>query len=83
MTQSRGGSGKAKTQNGTIHGSNIERLLTVNEVAHKLSVGRTLVYKLMDQNRLAYITIGRTRRVRIEDVNDLIAKNRVGGPHVA
>jgi excisionase family DNA binding protein len=51
-------------------------LLTVEEAAHKLSVGRTTVYELMRRGELRYITVGRVRRVPIEAVSEFVAHAR-------
>lgn len=48
-------------------------LLTVDETAHKLSVGRNAVYGLMRRGELRYITVGRVRRVPIEAVSEFVA----------
>lgn len=58
-------------------------LLTVNEAAAKFRIGRTLVYKLMEQGELGYVKIGRTRRVRMDEVDALIARNYIGGSHAS
>ena len=51
-------------------------LLTVEETAHKLSVGRSAVYGLMRRGELRYITVGRVRRVPIEAVSEFVAQAR-------
>ncbi|MGH2502378.1 MAG: helix-turn-helix domain-containing protein [Ktedonobacterales bacterium] len=51
-------------------------LLTVEETAHKLSVGRSAVYGLMRRGELRYITVGRVRRVPIEAVSEFVAHAR-------
>lgn len=48
-------------------------LLTVEEVAHKLSVGRGAVYGLMRRGELRYITVGRVRRVPVDAVSEYVA----------
>jgi excisionase family DNA binding protein len=40
-----------------------ETFLTVKEVAHRLSVGRTTVYELIAKRELTAIKIGRARRI--------------------
>lgn len=49
-------------------------LLTVEETAHKLSVGRSAVYGLMRRGELRYITVGRVRRIPIEAVSEFVAQ---------
>ena len=51
----------------------VKLLLTVPEVAHKLSVGRSAVYSLMRRGELRYITVGRVRRVPVEAVSEFVA----------
>lgn len=41
----------------------VKRLLTIDEAAQALSVGRTLLYDLMKRNEIASIKVGRVRRV--------------------
>jgi excisionase family DNA binding protein len=48
-------------------------LLTVEEAAHKLSVGRNAVYTLMRRGELRYITVGRIRRVPVDAVAEYVA----------
>ena len=51
-------------------------LLTVEEVAHKLSVGRNAVYGLMNRGELGYVTVGRVRRVPVEAIDEFVANAR-------
>ena len=44
------------------------QLMTVDEVAAKLAVGKTTVYMLMSSGRLPSVKIGRSRRIRIADL---------------
>ncbi len=50
----------------------VKVLLTVEETAHKLSVGRSAVYGLMRRGELRYITVGRVRRVPIEAISEFV-----------
>jgi excisionase family DNA binding protein len=62
----------------------VKVLLTVEETAHKLSVGRSAVYGLMRRGELRYITVGRVRRVPIEAVSEFVARAaHAGGRSVA
>jgi len=54
-------------------------LCTVPEVAQCLALSRSTVYILMDSGRLPYVKLGRSRRIRKEDVLRLIDANTVGG----
>lgn len=47
-------------------------LLTVPEVMTRLKLGRSKVYDLIRTHRLASITIGRSRRIPAEAVQDFI-----------
>jgi excisionase family DNA binding protein len=38
-------------------------LVTVNEAAEWLGLGRAKLYKMMEQGELAYVKIGRARRI--------------------
>ncbi len=49
-------------------------LLTVDEAAHKLSIGRTTLYMLMKRGELRYITVSATRRVPVEAVSEYVAR---------
>jgi excisionase family DNA binding protein len=48
-------------------------VLTVEEVAELLRVGRTTVYDLIRTGRLASVTIGRLRRIRRTDLASYLA----------
>jgi excisionase family DNA binding protein len=61
----------------------VDGLLSVDRAAAKLGVGRTSVYKLMDQGDLGYVKLGRARRIRLADLDDLIDRNTIGGPDVS
>jgi len=56
-------------------------LLTVDQTAAMLALGRTSVYKLMGQGELAYVKIGGSRRIRIGDIDALISRSYIGGSH--
>lgn len=51
-----------------------ESLLTVNEAAARLSIGRTTLYALIATHELRTIKIGRARRVPESAVDDWIAR---------
>lgn len=53
-------------------------LCTVPEVADTLAVSRSKVYDLMDAGRLPYVKLGRSRRIRWEDVLKMIEESTVG-----
>jgi excisionase family DNA binding protein len=53
-------------------------LFKVTEVARRLSVSRAFVYQLMDRGLLPYVKLGTARRIRAEDVEQLLARNTIG-----
>lgn len=52
-------------------------LLTVKEVAEILSMSRSAIYNLMESGVLPYVKIGRTRRLRLNDVRKAIEQHTV------
>ncbi len=52
-------------------------LLTVPEVGHVLAISRSKVYELLNSGSLASVSIGRSRRIRVSDVEALVN----GGGH--
>ena len=48
------------------------QLMTVDEVAAKLAVGKTTVYMLMSSGRLPSVKIGRSRRIRGADFRQFV-----------
>ncbi len=53
-------------------------LLTVEEAAERLSIGRTKAYELVASGELESVTIGRCRRVPAEALEPFVAKLRQG-----
>jgi excisionase family DNA binding protein len=51
-------------------------LLTVEEVAKRLRLGRTLVYQLISSGELESVTVGRLRRVPAECLAEYVAALR-------
>ena len=47
-------------------------LLTVEEAAQRLAIGRSLMYKLLASGRITSIRIGRLRRVPCEALTDFV-----------
>ncbi len=58
---------------------NFRPMLTLFEVKKKLSIGTTLLYKLMDNGMLPFVKVGRNRRVLVSTVEEFIRKNTFGG----
>ncbi|NNN01417.1 MAG: helix-turn-helix domain-containing protein [Acidimicrobiaceae bacterium] len=48
-------------------------LLTVPEVGRVLAISRSKVYELLESGSLASVYIGRSRRIRVSDVEDFVA----------
>jgi excisionase family DNA binding protein len=48
-------------------------LLTVEEAAERLGIGRTLMYSLIRTGEVCSVHIGRLRRVRLEDLERFAA----------
>lgn len=55
------------------HSEHPRLLLTPEQAAHALSIGRTTVYELMLSGALASVKIGASRRVPIQAVQDYVA----------
>ena len=51
-------------------------LLTVEEAAERLHLGRTLVYRLISSDELESVKVGRSRRVPAECLSEYVAKLR-------
>ena len=54
-------------------------LMTVMEAARFLSVSQSTLYSLMDSGRLAYVKIGRARRLPRRGVANFAESNMTGG----
>jgi excisionase family DNA binding protein len=55
----------------------IKLLLTVGEAAHRLSIGRTLMYELLCSGQIDSIHVGRLHRVPAEALADYVTRQRV------
>ena len=51
-------------------------LLTVEEAADRLGIGRSLMYELIGRGQIASIQVGRLRRVPSESLTDYVAAMR-------
>jgi len=54
--------------------SETKDLLTVEEFAHRCSIGRTKVYELIDAGEIRTIRINRCRRIPAEEIPAFIAR---------
>jgi len=49
-------------------------LVTVVEAGEVLGVSRSVVYELMNSARLPSVSIGRSRRIRVKDLEDFVTE---------
>jgi excisionase family DNA binding protein len=49
-------------------------LLSVKEAAVLIGVGRTTIYKLMDGGDLAYVHVGKSRRIPLKEAHDFVER---------
>ena len=61
----------------TVEIQGYPRLVRVSDVARQLCISRSKVYLLMDGGDLPFVRIGRSRRVKLEDVAQLIETGTV------
>ena len=54
-------------------------LLSVEDAAERLDIGRTMIYELIASGQLATITIGRLRKVPVAEVNEFVERRRAAG----
>ena len=54
-------------------------LLTVEEAAQRLSIGRTTMYSLVSTGAIESVTIGRLRRVPSECLEEYVSSLRTSG----
>lgn len=47
-------------------------LLTVTEAAELIGLGRTTIYKLMDNGDLASVRVGKSRRIPLDEAHDFV-----------
>lgn len=55
-------------------------LLTVEEAADRLGIGRTLAYALVKSGEIESVQIGRLRRVPPESLDTFLTRLRAAGP---
>jgi len=55
---------------------NADVLLTVEEAARRLNIGRTTMYSLVSAGTIESVTIGRLRRVPVECLDNFVAALR-------
>lgn len=60
---------------GAINAANVNELMTVDELAEKLKQSKQTIYKLIKENDLNSIKIGKQIYIKATDFNDYINKN--------
>jgi excisionase family DNA binding protein len=58
--------------------SAVRLLLTIEEAAVALSLGRTFVYELVMRREIPSIKLGRKRRIPVSALNDFVARQLHG-----
>ncbi|MDA8039655.1 MAG: helix-turn-helix domain-containing protein [Actinomycetota bacterium] len=56
-------------------------LLTAEEAARLLAIGRTALYALLGTGELSSVQLGRRRRVRVSDLEAFVASLPIGSGH--
>jgi excisionase family DNA binding protein len=51
-------------------------LITVQEAARRLAIGRSHLYQLLQRGALPSIRIGRARRIRVSDLEEFVDRLR-------
>ncbi|SNR47865.1 transcriptional regulator, AlpA family [Haloechinothrix alba] len=54
-------------------------LVTVPEMAHRLGIGRSLGYELINKGEIASVKIGKSRRVPCSEIDRYIAEHTQHG----
>jgi excisionase family DNA binding protein len=57
-------------------------LLTINDAARLLSIGRTAMYELVDAGEIEVVHIGRCARVPVTTLEAFVERQRLGGATV-
>lgn len=52
----------------------IKVLLTIDEVAQAMGLGRTFVYELVMRREILSVKLGRKRRIPVSALNDFVAR---------
>lgn len=55
------------------------QLLTIDQAAARLAMSRPSVYRMMDSGQLAFVKLGRSRRVTLAAVAALVEQSTRGG----
>jgi excisionase family DNA binding protein len=69
--------GQAETPTNTESDNQLTRLvLTIEQAARRLGIGRTLMYSLVMSGEIESVTIGRLRRIPVECLTDYVNRLR-------
>jgi excisionase family DNA binding protein len=64
------------------NGSTVRLLLTVEEAANRLGIGRTLMYTLVKDGEVESVHIGRLRRIPADALPRYLEQLRATSPHL-
>jgi excisionase family DNA binding protein len=64
-------------------GFQVKLLLTIDEAAAALSLGRTLLYELLKRNEIASIKVGRVRRVPVMALREYVLRRLDDAPRAS
>jgi excisionase family DNA binding protein len=51
-----------------------EELLRIEEVARRLAISRSRVYEMLDRGEIRALKLGKSRRVRVAEVDDFVER---------
>jgi len=71
------GSKRAVTVGLTMPGAGARLMLTVPEVASRLSLGRSTVYAMLKSGELASVAVGRLRRIPLDSLEGFLSSLQV------
>ncbi|MEU7902175.1 helix-turn-helix domain-containing protein [Actinoplanes sp. NPDC049118] len=60
----------------------IPLVLTIEEAAHRLGIGRTLMYALVSSGEIESVTIGRLRRIPADCITEYVNRLRQQNTHL-
>jgi excisionase family DNA binding protein len=62
-----------------VMGSDARVLVSVEDAAAMLSLGRTVVYQLVRRNEIRSVKVGRSRRIVASSLNDYVSRLAMPG----
>ena len=75
-TPTTAGGNSGERRHGTAQGAGQRLLLTVEEAAARLCVGRTYMFDLVGTGVVPSIRLGKLRRIRVEDLERYVSSLR-------